>query len=73
MIANGHGYLEVRRLTMPYGTLLSTETEGLLHAHMDGREIQLALHLAGNPIWSREAVIGVAAPMGWTSFVLGAR
>lgn len=72
-MTNGHGYLEIQRLSMPYRTLMSTEARGLLHAKMDGREIQLTLHLAGNPVWSREAVISVAAPMGWTSFVLGAR
>ncbi|MGY6567371.1 MAG: hypothetical protein ACXIVE_00115 [Salinarimonas sp.] len=73
LMSNGYSYLEIRRLSLPYSTLLSTETQGSLHAIMDGREVELNLHVAGNPIWSRESVIRVATPMGWTSFILGAR
>jgi len=67
----GYKYLIVSSASLPFDTLIKTESEGSLRATMDGREIMLKFHVEGNPIWSRKIVVNVATPMARLRIVLG--
>jgi hypothetical protein len=66
--ANGYSYVTVKSASLPFDTLIRTESEGVLRASMDDREIMVKFYIAGNPIVSRQMAVNVAMPMGRLRF-----